>query len=75
MSDPRPLSSLAHSSEMVLHPDDFWTSNPLLRTFLNYSAELVPAVAELVLLVGEPVLLVRVPVLVVDEKVHSWSLD
>ena len=73
MSDPRPLSSLAHSSEMVLHPNDFGTLNPFLRTFLNSAAELVPVVVELVLLVVvvEPDLLVSVPVLVVEGvKIH-----
>ena len=78
MSDPRPQSSLAHSSEMVLHPNDFGMLSPFLRTFLNYFAELVPVVVELVLLVvlGEPILLVRVPALAVEDvKVHLWSLD
>ena len=75
MSDPKPLSSLAHSSEMVLRPNDFGTSYLFLRTFLNSAAELVSLVVELVQLVvvvvDEPVLLVRVPaLLVVDVKVH-----
>ena len=58
---------------MVLRPNDFETSYPFLRTFLNYAAELVPVVVELVLpvVVVEPDLLVRVPVLVVEGvKVH-----
>ena len=47
---------------MVLRPNDFETSYPFLRTFLNSAAELVPVVVELVLLVVavEPVYNVNV---------------
>ena len=54
---------------MVCRPNNFGTLNPLLHTFLNSAAELVPVVVELVqqavVEVDEPVLLVEVPALVV----------
>ena len=61
---------------MVLRPNDFETSHPSLRTYLNSAAELVPVVVEVVLPVMvvevELVLLVRSPVLVVEVvRVHS----
>ena len=61
---------------MVLRPNDFETSHPFLRTYLNSAAELVPVVVELVLpavvVEVEPDLLVRAPVLVVEVvRVHS----